>query len=182
MSPKCLYFIAILPPQPLRDELWTLKERFREDYQSKASLNSPAHITLHMPFEWKVEKEEKLVEGLRLFANGRVGFDVSLTGFGCFAPRVIFIHVDENEKLTQLHNDLMRFCKVEFNVFNARYKDQAYDPHLTLAFRDLRKPMFHKAWAEFQSKPFSASFQVKDFTLLKLNGKRWEVFHDFSLA
>lgn len=182
MTTTGLYFIAIVPPDPLADQIWNLKEFFQEVYQTKASLNSPAHITIHMPFDWKLAKEEKLVEGLRSFAKGRAGFDVSLNGFGCFAPRVIFINVDENESLRQLHNDLMRFCKVKFNVFNARYKDQAYHPHVTLAFRDLRKPMFHKAWEEFQSKPFSSSFQVKDFTLLKHNGKRWEVFRDFSLA
>jgi 2'-5' RNA ligase len=56
-----LYFIAIIPPQPVFEETWQLKNHFKEHYQSKASLNSPPHITLHMPFEWKVEKEEMLV-------------------------------------------------------------------------------------------------------------------------
>jgi len=51
-----LYFIAIVPTSPLSEELLAWKQYFQEHYQSKAALNSPPHITLHMPFEWKEEK------------------------------------------------------------------------------------------------------------------------------
>ena len=53
-----LYFIAIVPPSPIYDEALEQKEYFKAKYNSKASLNSPPHITLHMPFRWS-EKEEK---------------------------------------------------------------------------------------------------------------------------
>ena len=58
---EALYFLAIIPPSPLYEEALELKNYFKENYQSKASLNSPPHITLHMPFQWKQEKEEDLV-------------------------------------------------------------------------------------------------------------------------
>ena len=64
-----LYFLAIIPPSPFYDEALRLKHYFKDEYNSKASLNSPPHITLHMPFEWKEKKEEMLIEKLNLFAK-----------------------------------------------------------------------------------------------------------------
>ena len=60
------YFIAIIPPSPIYEEALRLKEYFRDTYNSKASLNSPPHLTLHMPFRMKERKEAELVEKLAL--------------------------------------------------------------------------------------------------------------------
>ena len=91
-----LYFIAIIPPSPIFEQASGLKNHFKQQYQSKAALNSPPHITLHMPFEWKVKKEEELVSKLSLFSKSKDTFELELKNFGCFAPRVIFINVIEN--------------------------------------------------------------------------------------
>jgi len=173
------YFIALVPPSPIYDDAWRLKNYFREQYNSKASLNSPPHITLHMPFRWKEEKEAELVDALQEFTRGREEFKLQLHNFGAFSPRVIFIDIIANELLIQLYKDLHRFCKRELNLFNAAYKDQSFHPHLTLAFRDLKKPVFFKAWEEFQARTFAANFNVEKIVLLKHNGKIWETFKKF---
>jgi 2'-5' RNA ligase len=174
-----LYFIAIIPPSPWFEEAQLLKEHFRDQYHSKASLNSPPHITLHMPFQWKATKEEKLVNALKGFSSGKVSFPISFNNFSCFAPRVIYIDVTLSESLTTLQHDLHRFCKMELNLFNAQYRDMPFHPHLTLAFRDLKKEKFAKAWEEFQEKKFSGEFTVDKITLLKHDGQRWQRFHHF---
>jgi 2'-5' RNA ligase len=173
------YFIALVPPSPLYDDAWRLKNYFRAQYNSKASLNSPPHITLHMPFRWKEAKECELVDALQVFSRGREAFKIHLHNFSAFPPRVIFIDIVQNDSLTQLYRELHRFCKRELNLFNAAYKDQRFHPHLTLAFRDLKKPLFFKAWEEFQARTFSAHFNVEKFMLLKHNGKIWEIFKEF---
>lgn len=178
---SALYFIAIIPPSPIFEQSSELKNHFKEHYLSKASLNSPPHITLHMPFEWKVKKEEELVSELRLFSKSKETFELELKNFGCFVPRVIFINVIENEPLRDVQLELHRWCKRELNIFNAQYKDLPFHPHLTLAFRDLKKPMFEKAREEFKDKKFSGSFIADRFTLLKHNGKVWESFKEFVL-
>jgi 2'-5' RNA ligase len=172
---KQLYFIAIIPPSPTLEEAQELKNYFQEKYNSKAALNSPPHITLHMPFEWKEEKEAQLIEKISCFANTQVSFDLKLSNFNCFEPRVIFIDVIKNEKLELLQKNLHRFCKKELNLFNANYKEHAFHPHLTLAFRDLKKPEFVKAWIEFKERKFEATFAVNALTLLKHDGKKWNV-------
>lgn len=175
------YFIAIIPPSPVYEEAFGLKHYFREKYNSKASLNSPPHITLHMPFRWKEEKEGDLIAALSGFDPELRPFDLVLNDFDSFPPRVIFINVVENEHLALLQKRMRRFCKTRLNLFNADYKDQAFHPHLTLAFRDLKKNMFREAWEEFSVRKFSASYLVREFHLLKHNGKEWEPLAAFSL-
>jgi 2'-5' RNA ligase len=176
------YFLAVIPPSPVYEEALQLKNYFKERYNSKASLNSPPHITLHMPFQWKEEKEQDLIERLTSFKAGIKPFKVKLLNFNSFAPRVIFIDVVANEHLAALQKKLLKFSKKELNLFNADYKDQPFHPHLTLAFRDLKKSMFGEAWEEFQTKPFSADFLVEHIVLLKHTGKVWEPYLNFPLT
>jgi len=176
-----LYFLAIVPPSPIYEEALALKNYFKENYKSKASLNSPPHITLHMPFQWKQEKEEELIKTFENFSSTVKPFDLKLSGFGSFPPRVIFVDVVKNENLEMLHKALHQHCKRELNIFNANYKDKGFLPHLTLAFRDLKKPLYTKAWEEFEKKEYSNSFKVDKFVLLKHNGKVWEVFQEYLL-
>lgn len=176
-----LYFLAIIPPSPFYDEATRLKHHFKDQYNSKASLNSPPHITLHMPFEWKEKKEGELIEKLTLFSKQYSSGDLSLKNFNAFPPRVIYIDVVKNDWLENLQRDLHRFCKVELNLFNANYKEHPFHPHLTLAFRDLKKENFKKAWEEFKEKKFEATFPVTEIVLLKHDGKAWQAHEKFKL-
>lgn len=176
---KGSYFLALIPPSPAYEEALGWKIYFKDQFQCKASLNSPPHLTLHMPFEWKESKERVLINSLETFAKSKNEFSLELNGFGSFPPRVIFINVDENESLNELQNALHQFVKSELNLFNAQYRDLPFHPHLTVAFRDLKKAHFAKAWEEFKDKPFQATFRVNELVLLKHNGRIWEPFRQF---
>ena len=175
------YFIALIPPSPIREEAEALKNYFKDKYHSKAALNSPAHITLHMPFLWNEEKEKKLTTKLHEFARGCDPIKVCLDNFSSFPPRVIYISVAESDALDRLQQQLHRFCKRELDIFNANYKDKPFHPHLTLAFRDLKKPQYHLAWEEFSKKEFKAEFMGDKIAILKHNGKRWDILREFLL-
>ena len=175
------YFVAILPPSPVHEEAQALKEYFKEKYHSKAALNSPPHITLHMPFLWNEEKEKKLVTTLQTFANQYDPIKVCLDNFSSFPPRVIFINVAESDALHDLQKNLHRHFKRELDIFNANYQDRPYHPHLTLAFRDLRKAHYPEAWQEFSKKEYKAEFMADKIALLKHNGKSWDVMKEFLL-
>lgn len=175
------YFIALIPPSPVYDEAHKLKEYFKEKYQSRAALNSPPHITLHMPFLWDEEKENKLTVKLQEFAGKCDPLKLCLDNFSSFAPRVIFMNVTESDALAGLQKALHRFFKRELNIFNANYQDKPFHPHLTLAFRDLKKSQYHLAWEEFSTKEFKAEFMADRIALLKHNGKSWDVLKEFVL-
>jgi 2'-5' RNA ligase len=176
------YFIAIIPPSLLYEEASALKRHFKDQYHSKAALNSPPHITLHMPFEWKIEKENQLLEKLNDFIKQETKLQINIDGFDCFNPRVIFMKVKKTEELSVFQKKLESYCKKTFQLFNAQYRDLPFHPHLTLAFRDLKKASFVRAWEEFSQKTVSYEFLAHRIALLKHNGKIWEVFKEFSLA
>ena len=177
-----LYFIAIVPPSPVYDEAVNLKLYFQQTYNSRAALNSPPHITLHMPFLWKQPKENALILKLDRFVKNFNPIKVCLDNFSSFPPRVIFINVAETEILNAFQKEIHRFCKKELNLFNATYREEPFHPHLTLAFRDLKKSAYKTAWEEFSKKEFKAEFMADKISLLKHNGKIWKVFRNFNLG
>lgn len=170
------YLIAILPPEPIAGDVLKLKEYFRDKYGSKASLNAPAHITMHMPFQWRADREAELVDIFNEFALKHVPFPIEVSGFGSFPPRVIFVDVVKNPELEEDHENLIRFCKRELKLSNALYRDEPFHPHITLAFRDLKKDRFAEAWEEFKSRPYRAAFEYTKLSLLKHDGKYWREF------
>lgn len=176
------YFVAIVPPSPIYEEAFEQKVYFKTKYNSKASLNSPPHITLHMPFKWKESEQEELAHQLETFAQNMSPVAIHLNGFSSFPPKVIFINVETSAELKGLQKDLERHFKRELNLFNAKYKDLPFHPHLTLAFRDLKKPNYQKAWDEFVGKNYEATFLADKIALLKHSGAVWEVFREFELG
>jgi 2'-5' RNA ligase len=167
------YFIALVPPSPVYEEAQRWKEFFKTNFNTKAALNSPPHITLHMPFEWKEAKEVHLVQVLKAFAKTQDIFPVTLHHFGCFGSRVIFLAVGEAEALRHVQTALTQFCKTNLNLFNANRLDEPFHPHLTVAFRDIKKAIFPHAWQSVEAQPFHASFMCTELTLLKRSGRLW---------
>ncbi len=172
---KNLYFIAIIPPEPIKSDTQEIKRIFADQYESKGALKSPPHITLHMPFKLKVEKEPELIEKFKLLAAHQQSIEMVLNGFGHFKQRVIYLNVEHNEHLFNLFLEVRKFMKINYNIFNADYKNRGFHPHLTVAFRDLTKEKFKEAWPFFENRSFHRSFTTQAIALLKHNGTSWDV-------
>lgn len=177
-----MYFLAILPNDEILDELSELKKLFANKYSSKASLNSLPHITLHMPFKWRDKKLSQLYAALSKISESTVPFQIRLQNFNCFIPKTIFVDVLENEELNLLQYQVHQDFKLRLKIMNANYKNQAFHPHITLAFRDLTKDNFKRAWEEFSLKSYDSQFLAKSLVLLKHNGKNWEIEKQFPLV
>lgn len=175
------YFIAVVPPSPLFEEIQTLKEAIGVTYHTKAALRSPPHITLHMPFIWPEGKEERLLQSLDGFCLNQQRLKIALNGYGCFRPRVVYITVEDNSTLTGLQHELYRHCKLDLNVFNANYQNRPFHPHITLAFRDLKKDQFEALWSDVKEKSFQSTFEATALTLLRHDGRQWNRYRDFAL-
>ena len=67
-----LYFIALVPPEPIFTEVEELRTYFSHHFESSAALKSPPHITLHMPFWLKAGKESLLIEQLEKITKERI--------------------------------------------------------------------------------------------------------------
>ncbi len=172
------YFIAIVPPEPLLSEIRNIKKTIFENYDTKGALRSPGHITLHMPFSWEEKKEEKLISELSAFKFEDT-VSVQLKNYNCFEPRVVFIDVVKNKMLNELQLNLVKHAKQKLQLFNQSDDMRGFHPHVTIAFRDLKKPVFYKIWEEYSTKEFESEFTCKSICLLKQAEKEWEVYKEF---
>lgn len=177
MTDLNFYFIALVPESGLLEEVKRLKEMFRERFHAKHALKSPAHITLRMPFRWPSAKEHELILALDECAYVQRPFIVTLSGFGAFPPKVIFIKVKSPELIIELHDHLKSYL-IERLGFKTEEIPKPFRPHMTLATRDLSKPNFRKAWNEMKNQAFESEFYASRLVLLKHNGKFWEIFHE----
>lgn len=173
-----LYFIALIPDAKPAEKIQKLKERIKEKFGAKHALKLPAHITLQIPFKLELEKEERLVQSLVDFSELQESFQVELSGFGAFPPRVIFVKIKNHQPLIILHQKLQDMLSENFKL-TQREKIKEIHPHITLASRDLTKDNFFRAWEEFKEKEFHNSFLDKSYFLLKHNGKNWEIIKEF---
>lgn len=173
------YFLAIVPPTQIFNEVEALKKEIAEKYHIKGALLSPAHITLHMPFEFEEGKEQKLIGCLSDFSFDSC-FEINLTGYHCFEPRVVFINVEKTEELSMLQKQLVSQLKKNLNIFNQAEDMRGFHPHITIAYRDLKKPVFYQIWEEYQNKIFNKTFTCLSFWLLKKDEKQWKLLQEFS--
>ena len=174
-----LYFVAIIPPEPLVSKIREMKLVACHNFQSCAAMKSPPHITLHMPFRWKKKKEEKLFTFFKEFQADVSAFKVEVNGVDHFGDRVIYLSIAANSMMMHLQSTLVKSMKRELNLFNAQYKGKAFHPHITLAFRDLKKHHFEPAISHFKSMGLLESFQSDCYTLLKHDGNQWHSFREY---
>ncbi|MGN8224599.1 2'-5' RNA ligase family protein [Gracilimonas sp. BCB1] len=170
-----LYFIALIPPSPLQDEIQELKLEVKEKFESSHSLNAPPHITLLSPFRLEDQNEVKLSSLIEDFTKSATPFEVQLRDFSTFPPRVIFIDVEKTPALMNMQEQLEELARSNPDLFNYNYDKRPYHPHLTLAFKDLTKKNFYKAWKEFENRDFDGSFTADTLHLLRHDGVRWQV-------
>lgn len=158
------FFIALVPPPEIQAEVNDIKHHFQEYYGSRKALNSPTHITLQAPFEWSNEQNlDELTAELRKFAENRERFAISLSNFGAFPPKVVYIYVVQNSALIDLQQNLSAFMESTYGLIDRHYA--TFCPHMTVAFRDLTKTSFNQAWPEFRQKPIELSFMTETLTL-----------------
>lgn len=177
IMPVKKYFIAIVIPDPLGIEIENVKRFLDKDFGLKGALRSPAHITLHRPFEWKEEKENQLTEKLSAF-EFKDDFKLEIQNYSWFEPRVIYAQVKPSEQLKELHNQLKNYAKRELRLFNEVDDRRGFHPHITVAFRDLKKPQFYKLREVFKEKKIEGTFNYEGFSLLKLD-KTWNQLKEF---
>lgn len=172
-----LFFVALLPDEEIREELTRFKQYAAEHFHSARALRSPPHITLVPPFFWKEEKTARLLDALAGFAAGRPKIRLRLEGFDCFAPRVIFVKVALTGDLQDLQAGLSAHLLRVVHLVNP--DKRPYHPHLTVAFKDLKRSVFPEAWDHFSKLDYRRDFVADHLTLLRHNGRVWEVFRDF---
>ena len=179
-----LYFIPIIPPQKILEAVTEIKQDFAERFKSSKALKVIPHITLKAPFKFPAEKHAEI---LRWFASTNVAtnsFQQELKDFGSFANKrnpVIFVEPVMNESLKALQRNIISHFTREFGKEQVAQNEHKFNPHMTVAYRDLIYQQYKTAWEEYQSKKFEATFKVSLFHLLQHDGKQWNSIKEFML-
>jgi 2'-5' RNA ligase len=172
-----LYFFAVIPPEDIQSCVTNIKIDFNERFESSHALKSPPHITLIPPFRYKRRNESTLIKTLDDFSFKESKFRQKLEDFGFYPPRVIFIKVNKSENLKSMFHRFKAYMDEQLNLSSLTRGPIRFSPHMTVAFRDLTKENFNKAKSIYQNKNISFEFEVNGISLLKHDGKQWEVIH-----
>ena len=172
-----LYFIALIPPKAIRQQVEALKKEMKLRFNAGHALKSPAHITLQMPFKQNQIDERVLLSVLEEFAHHEKPFHLGLNGFSCFEPRVIFVKITDHTSIISLHSRLGPVL-IKRLGFTPESVNPRLHPHMTIATRDLKKDDFYLAWRELEGRQFGCSFVSYSIALLKHNGKNWDVLRE----
>ena len=175
------YFIALLPPEVIMNEVLSIQKKISENYDSHVALKAPAHITLQKPFFRMKSQEPDLILKLNNFSTGHSGFEISLNGYGSFPPRTIFIRPEMTDDLKILYKSLYFFLKTQLLFNDKEVGNYKFNPHITIANRDLSKEGFDKAWKYYKGKEYKRKFMLNNISLLKHNGKNWDIYRKFNL-
>lgn len=171
--PEKLYFIALVPPEPISGEVAAFKQLAMERFHSGRALRSPAHITLFPPFFWQEARSGLLQEVLKEFAGEQCPFEVELRDFACFKPRVIYIDPVLSPSLIQIQKALLLRLEARLGLYSE--DERPFHPHMTIAFKDLKKEVFPEAWAYFSQVEYQRTFLADCIALLCHRNGRWEV-------
>ncbi|WP_029036880.1 2'-5' RNA ligase family protein [Salinimicrobium xinjiangense] len=173
---KALYFLALVPPNEVKEEIRQIKLEIKEKYDASHALKLPAHITIIPPFRLEKQQEGDIFKKLKLISSFQAGFTVKLKNFGHFGQRVIFIEVENPQPVMDIYTKAKTYLPSCFS----NPEDSSLHPHITLATRDLKKDKFKEAWQEFKTRTYSGSFEAISLLLFKHNGKSWDIYKEFS--
>jgi 2'-5' RNA ligase len=175
-----MYFIAVAAPASINEKVLEWKHYMRDHFGCAVALHSPAHITLIPPFWMNEELEQELIDDVEVFTEQAASLEISLKNFDAFKPRVIFVHVQENEALAELKSSLEQFL-LSKNRYPLKKETRPFHPHLTIANRDLLKKDFPAAFEHFSKIKYAISFPVNVLTLFTHDGSQWVANHQWKL-
>lgn len=170
-----LYFIAVLPPPDLSNEIDEIRKACALEHQVYSALKPPVHITLIAPFKLNSVNELKLTKSLES-ARPFQPFVQKLKDFDGFPEHTVYINAIKNNGISAIHNKLKTVLKSLGGVIKA---GSLTNPHVTIAYRDA-KEAYPQIIEQYRRRHFNAAFMVDHFTLLKHDGKRWNIHSEYS--
>ena len=172
-----LYFLAIVPPAIICEEIITIQKDIAERFQSSAAMKVIPHITLKAPFRLPAEEHKNVIHWFNQMIINVAPFNLELKDFDAFKnPKqpVIYIKPVFSPALFDLQKQISDNFNTAFPDIPFKDTELEFKPHLTVAYRDLKPRFFEEVWQEFQTKNYEASFSVTGFWLMQHNGQRWE--------
>ncbi len=107
-------------------------------------------------------------------------FTIRVLGYGKFDRRVIYAKPVFSAELENLKKELDRIT-LETDPRKLQNDHRPFQPHITLAFRDLKEKYFDQAWTSLVDFPLKDEFSVDRIHLLHLAKGKWLIKESFQL-
>jgi 2'-5' RNA ligase len=183
MNKEDLYFIAAIPKRELREKITAFKQDFAKRFNSSKALKVYPHITLKAPFKYPSNAHDRILDWFENLQINQNPFTIQLKDFGAFHNKmspVIFIHPEPNIEIQSMQQEIIKDFKT-FLPAAVHPTDLKFNPHVTVAYRDLDRDNFQKAWEEYKHKKFAAAFEIVAFYLLQHDSKKWNLISTHNL-
>ena len=174
--PQQTHFIGVLVPDDITETLESCRRYMNQKYGCKSGYGTPIHITLVPPFRLDEAYTTKdIVSAVqRLVSSAEFsGFTAHIDNFDAFGDRTIFAKVSATKQWTSLRDKV--FSAVSGAVQNSIRKDtRLFQPHLTVANRDIPAGVSTDALAAFNELNLIEDFQVDNITVFERSGDKWQ--------
>lgn len=171
-----LYLVCLVPPISITEDINEIRTYISDKFNVHESLKRPAHITLYPPVKLSDYNTEKSFFEALTDASFHQPFTQVLRNFNSFPEHTFYLDVEQNEGLMLLENQINKALK----PLKLIEKKEKFNPHLTLAFRDVKPPVFKQISAKFKDRKFKREFLVSSFSVYRHMDKRWQPFKEFS--
>ncbi|MFC3562674.1 2'-5' RNA ligase family protein [Pedobacter jamesrossensis] len=172
-----LFLVCLIPPASIVEDIDAIRNDISDKYKVYVSLKRPAHITLYNPVKISsLEKEKIFFKALENAAFSE-SFSQIILNFNSFAPNTVYIDVDKNSHIMQLQAQIKLALKpLDLLPEKNNFK---FNPHLTIAFKDIKPVTYPLIMQEYKGKNFKREFLVDRFSVYKHVDKRWQPFREF---
>ncbi len=175
LTKKNLYFLAILPDPITSQRVADIKEELFHRFGYSYAQRLPAHISLQSPFIMHHEaNERKLRRILFEMADKWKPFKLKVCNFQSIENSVLTLDVCDSADLNAFQSELTLLLEKKAGVPLTQLSLQ-FNPHITLAHRDIPSEDFEALWNEFSTRKFDASFEVHHLVLFKHDDTEWKM-------
>ena len=173
--------VVIKPPKKIFNEVLKIEKLIAKKYKTYHSLGSRIGPHIKLTFQGNINKKnfKKIEDIVNKISKKTKSFKVKIRGVDKFYKnRVIYMKVLKSRELNDIYKKLSNNLKQFGKVRNLR----PYTPHITLAYIDITKENFKKAFKELKNKKFSYEFNVNRIYLSKSKPtERLKVIKSFKL-
>ena len=174
--PMQTHFLGVLLPDDITSTLEDCRRYMNRNYGCRSGYGTPIHVTLVPPFclpdEYTTADIVRTIQKDVLPAAAELAFSAHIDNFGAFGDRTIFANVVANPKWTKLR-DVVLNAVLDAAPGCTRKDKRPFQPHLTVANRDIPSGVSAEALAAFNELKLVEDFPVDNITIFERNGGKW---------
>ncbi|PWS31434.1 2'-5' RNA ligase family protein [Pedobacter paludis] len=173
-----LFLVCLIPPASIVEDVDVIRNEIADQFNVRESLKRPAHITLYNPVKLSSQEQEEIFFNKLdevVFASP---FTQVLKNFSSFPPHTVFIDVEHSDGIMNIQAEINKALKSL--LFLEKTNQPKFNPHLTVAFKDVKPAVFPLIMDEYKERKFKRSFEVSGFSVYKHIDKRWQPFKEYA--